>query len=208
MSLLPHHHLHPTTLHTPPHHYPHLHVWLHFQSSTVTSPLPTHNQSGLASLWHLSVISSIVLSSAFVFTDVFYHLFHLGKAVKFWSGIMSNLLNCLFAHLGTGILRPSIAEVPRSPISSSVPAARRNTTLSRTRVHSTRIGVRPVSPSKTLTSSHSSSTPGGNGVLISPPLIPSSQATYSGYPLLSPLSFAPLQLCIYRRRQTKTRLLT
>ncbi|XP_035460129.1 target of Nesh-SH3 isoform X6 [Scophthalmus maximus] len=64
------------------------------------------------------------------------------------------------ATLGTGILRPSIAEVPRSPISSSVPAARRNTTLSRTRVHSTRIGVRPVSPSKTLTSSHSSSTPG------------------------------------------------
>ncbi|AWP13379.1 putative target of Nesh-SH3-like [Scophthalmus maximus] len=64
---------------------------------------------------------------------------------------------------GTGILRPSIAEVPRSPISSSVPAARRNTTLSRTRVHSTRIGVRPVSPSKTLTSSHSSSTPGADG---------------------------------------------
>ncbi|XP_035460125.2 target of Nesh-SH3 isoform X2 [Scophthalmus maximus] len=66
-------------------------------------------------------------------------------------------------NLGTGILRPSIAEVPRSPISSSVPAARRNTTLSRTRVHSTRIGVRPVSPSKTLTSSHSSSTPGADG---------------------------------------------
>ncbi|XP_071334597.1 target of Nesh-SH3 isoform X6 [Trachinotus anak] len=64
--------------------------------------------------------------------------------------------------LGTGVLRSSIAEVPRSPISSSVPAAGRNTTLSRTRVptHSTRTGVRPISPSKTFTSSHSSSTAG------------------------------------------------
>ncbi|XP_032385642.1 target of Nesh-SH3 isoform X5 [Etheostoma spectabile] len=68
--------------------------------------------------------------------------------------------------LGTGILRPSIAEVPRSPISSSVPLARRNTTLTRTRVppHSTRNSGRPVSPSKTFTSSHSSSTPGADGV--------------------------------------------
>ncbi|XP_071334566.1 target of Nesh-SH3 isoform X2 [Trachinotus anak] len=66
---------------------------------------------------------------------------------------------------GTGVLRSSIAEVPRSPISSSVPAAGRNTTLSRTRVptHSTRTGVRPISPSKTFTSSHSSSTAGADG---------------------------------------------
>ncbi|XP_008299587.1 target of Nesh-SH3-like isoform X2 [Stegastes partitus] len=66
---------------------------------------------------------------------------------------------------GTGILRPSIAEVPRSPISSSVPTAGRNTTLSRTRVppHSTNHGVRPFSPSKTVTSPHSSSTPGASG---------------------------------------------
>ncbi|XP_035799208.2 target of Nesh-SH3 isoform X2 [Amphiprion ocellaris] len=66
---------------------------------------------------------------------------------------------------GTGVLRPSVAEVPRSPISSPVPTAGRNTTLSRTRVppHSTNHGVRPFSPSKTVTSSHSSSTPGANG---------------------------------------------
>ncbi|XP_078118372.1 target of Nesh-SH3 isoform X1 [Sander vitreus] len=66
---------------------------------------------------------------------------------------------------GTGVLRPSIAEVPRSPISSSVPLAGKNTTLTRTRVppHSTRNSGRPVSPSKTFTSSHSSSTPGADG---------------------------------------------
>ncbi|XP_019956099.1 target of Nesh-SH3 isoform X5 [Paralichthys olivaceus] len=64
--------------------------------------------------------------------------------------------------LGTGIQRPSKDEVPRSPISSSVPAGARNNTVSRTRIptHSTHVGVRPRSPSKTLTSSHSSSTPG------------------------------------------------
>ncbi|XP_056245643.1 target of Nesh-SH3 isoform X4 [Seriola aureovittata] len=60
--------------------------------------------------------------------------------------------------IGTGILRSSIAEDPRSPINSSVPAAGRNTT--RVPTHSTRVGVRPISPSKTFTSSHSSSTPG------------------------------------------------
>ncbi|XP_044074014.1 target of Nesh-SH3 isoform X3 [Siniperca chuatsi] len=67
--------------------------------------------------------------------------------------------------IGTGVLRPSVAEVPRSPISSSVPPAGRNTTLSRTRVppHATRNSVRPFSPSKTFTSSHSSSTPGADG---------------------------------------------
>ncbi|XP_035860234.1 target of Nesh-SH3 isoform X2 [Sander lucioperca] len=66
---------------------------------------------------------------------------------------------------GTGVIRPSIAEIPRSPISSSVPLAGKNTTLTRTRVppHSTRNSGRPVSPSKTFTSSHSSSTPGADG---------------------------------------------
>ncbi|XP_028447235.1 target of Nesh-SH3 isoform X2 [Perca flavescens] len=66
---------------------------------------------------------------------------------------------------GTGVLRPSIAEVPRSPISSSVPLAGNNTTPTRTRVlpHSTRNRGRPVSPFKTSTSSHSSSTPGADG---------------------------------------------
>ncbi|XP_070693741.1 target of Nesh-SH3 [Pempheris klunzingeri] len=69
-------------------------------------------------------------------------------------------------QIGTGVLKSSIAEVPRSPITSSVPPAGRNTTLSRTRVpaHSTRNSVRPFSPSKTFTSSHSSSTPGADGV--------------------------------------------
>ncbi|XP_035860237.1 target of Nesh-SH3 isoform X5 [Sander lucioperca] len=67
--------------------------------------------------------------------------------------------------IGTGVIRPSIAEIPRSPISSSVPLAGKNTTLTRTRVppHSTRNSGRPVSPSKTFTSSHSSSTPGADG---------------------------------------------
>nr|XP_020464960.1 target of Nesh-SH3 isoform X2 [Monopterus albus] len=68
--------------------------------------------------------------------------------------------------IGAGILRSSVTEVPYSPISSSVPPAGRNTTMSRPRIppHSTRTGVRPVSPSKTFTSSHSSSTPGADGV--------------------------------------------
>nr|XP_046259399.1 target of Nesh-SH3 isoform X7 [Scatophagus argus] len=69
--------------------------------------------------------------------------------------------------LGTGVLRSSIAEVPRSPISSSVPPAGRNTSSSRPRVppHSTRNSVRPFSPSKTFsTSLSSSSTPRANGV--------------------------------------------
>ncbi|XP_034417547.1 LOW QUALITY PROTEIN: target of Nesh-SH3-like [Cyclopterus lumpus] len=66
---------------------------------------------------------------------------------------------------GTGVLRQSVAEVPRSPISSSVPLAGRNSTQSRTRVppHSTRNSGRPFSPSKTFTSSHSSSTPEADG---------------------------------------------
>ncbi|XP_027147063.1 target of Nesh-SH3 isoform X6 [Larimichthys crocea] len=65
---------------------------------------------------------------------------------------------------GTGI-RSSVAEVPRSPISSSVPQAGRNTTLPRPRVppHSTRNSVRPFPPSKTFTTSLSSSTPGADG---------------------------------------------
>ncbi|XP_073330012.1 target of Nesh-SH3 [Pagrus major] len=68
--------------------------------------------------------------------------------------------------LGTGVLRPSVAEVPRSPISSSVTPAGGNTTLSRPRVppHSTRNSVQPFPPSKTFTTSLSSSTPGADGV--------------------------------------------
>ncbi|XP_069010296.1 target of Nesh-SH3 isoform X3 [Embiotoca jacksoni] len=66
-------------------------------------------------------------------------------------------------QIGTGVLRSSVAEVPRSPISSSVATAGRNTTLSRIRVppHSTN-RVRTFSPSKTVTS-HSSNTPGASG---------------------------------------------
>ncbi|XP_037344449.2 target of Nesh-SH3-like isoform X2 [Pungitius pungitius] len=62
---------------------------------------------------------------------------------------------------GPGAHRPFVAEVPRSPISSSVPLAGRNSTLSHTRVppHPTRKSGRAFSPSKTFTSSHSSSTP-------------------------------------------------
>ncbi|XP_030283939.1 target of Nesh-SH3 isoform X5 [Sparus aurata] len=67
--------------------------------------------------------------------------------------------------IGTGVIRSSVAEVPRSPISSSVTPAGRNTTLSRPRVppHSTRNSVQPFPPSKTFTTSLSSSTPGVDG---------------------------------------------
>ena len=90
-------------------------------------------------------------------------MFHLGKGLKIRCG-SSLIFNCLFAHLGTGVVRSSIAEVPHSPISSSVPTAERNATLPRiqTLPHSTNVGVRPFSPSKTATSSHNSNTPGGN----------------------------------------------
>ncbi|KAK5860876.1 hypothetical protein PBY51_022322 [Eleginops maclovinus] len=66
---------------------------------------------------------------------------------------------------GTGVLKPFVAAVPRSPISSSVPQAGRNTTLWRTRVplHNPRNSGRPFPPSKILTYSHSSSTPGATG---------------------------------------------
>ncbi|XP_051259780.1 target of Nesh-SH3 isoform X5 [Dicentrarchus labrax] len=80
--------------------------------------------------------------------------------------------------LGTGIIRSSIAEVPRSPISSSVPSGGRNTTLSRSRVppHSTHNRVRQISPSKTFTNSHSSSTPGADrahhrGIALPKPVV-------------------------------------
>ncbi|XP_063743644.1 target of Nesh-SH3 isoform X6 [Eleginops maclovinus] len=67
--------------------------------------------------------------------------------------------------IGTGVLKPFVAAVPRSPISSSVPQAGRNTTLWRTRVplHNPRNSGRPFPPSKILTYSHSSSTPGATG---------------------------------------------
>lgn len=66
--------------------------------------------------------------------------------------------------IGPAVHRASVAEAPRSPISSSVTAGR-NTTLSRTRVPppSTNLGVRPFSPSKPVTSSHSSTQPGASG---------------------------------------------
>ncbi|XP_035533176.1 target of Nesh-SH3 isoform X4 [Morone saxatilis] len=80
--------------------------------------------------------------------------------------------------IGTGIIRSSIAEVPRSPISSSVPSGGRNTTLSRSRVppHSTHNRVRQISPSKTFTNSHSSSTPGADrahhrGIALPKPVV-------------------------------------
>ncbi|KAF3843363.1 hypothetical protein F7725_002212 [Dissostichus mawsoni] len=76
--------------------------------------------------------------------------------------IIPNLPNCFSAHLGTGVLKPSIAAVPRSPISSTVPQAGRNTTRTRVPPQTPRISGRPFTPSKT-SSSHSSSTPGATG---------------------------------------------
>ncbi|XP_060909251.1 target of Nesh-SH3 isoform X5 [Labrus mixtus] len=66
---------------------------------------------------------------------------------------------------GTGFVKSSIAEVPQSPISSSVAPAGRNSTQSRSGVppNSNHKSVRPFSPSKKLTSSQSSSSPGAVG---------------------------------------------
>ncbi|KAM7407142.1 hypothetical protein PAMA_003058 [Pampus argenteus] len=65
---------------------------------------------------------------------------------------------------GTGLIKSSIAEVPRSSISSPAPPARRNTTLSHTLPpHSTRNGVNRLSQPNKFPSSHSSSTPGADG---------------------------------------------
>ncbi|KAM4730955.1 target of Nesh-SH3 isoform 2-T2 [Anableps anableps] len=67
--------------------------------------------------------------------------------------------------IGSGTIRSSTAEVPHSPISSSVPTGGRNATVTRNRVpsHSSNPGVRSFSPSKTATSSYTSNTPGANG---------------------------------------------
>ncbi|XP_060945093.1 target of Nesh-SH3 [Limanda limanda] len=91
-------------------------------------------------------------------------------------------------NLGTGIHRPSKAEVPRSPISSSIPAGARNNTLSRTRIHphSTGGGVRTGSSSKTLTSSRSSSTPGADGVHHRPIALPKPVVWSKENPVLQP----------------------
>nr|XP_040057785.1 target of Nesh-SH3 isoform X1 [Gasterosteus aculeatus aculeatus] len=66
---------------------------------------------------------------------------------------------------GTGVHRPSVPEVPRSPISSSVRLAGRNSTGSRAKAppHSTRNNGRPFSPPKIFTSPHSSHTPEADG---------------------------------------------
>ncbi|CAJ1079708.1 target of Nesh-SH3 isoform X1 [Xyrichtys novacula] len=66
---------------------------------------------------------------------------------------------------GAGAIKTSVAEVPKSPISSSASQAGRNSTLPRNRGppnpnHKT---VRPLSPSKTFTSPQSSSSPGALG---------------------------------------------
>nr|XP_020506883.1 target of Nesh-SH3 isoform X2 [Labrus bergylta] len=66
---------------------------------------------------------------------------------------------------GTGFVKSSIAEVPQSPISSSVAPAGRNSTQSRSGVppNSNHKSVRPFSPSKKFPSSQSSSSPGVGG---------------------------------------------
>ncbi|KAM4561126.1 target of Nesh-SH3 isoform 2-T2 [Fundulus diaphanus] len=66
---------------------------------------------------------------------------------------------------GSGTIRSSTAEVPRTPIRSSVLTGGRKTMVPRGRVpfHSSNSGVRPFSSSKTATSTHTSNTPGANG---------------------------------------------
>ncbi|XP_047456301.1 target of Nesh-SH3 isoform X5 [Mugil cephalus] len=89
--------------------------------------------------------------------------------------------------LGTGVNRHSVAEVPRFPISSSVPTAGRNTTLHRIRVapHPTNHGVR-FSPSNTVTSSHSSNTPGASGAHHRGIALPKPVVWSRGKPVLRP----------------------
>ncbi|XP_035988707.1 target of Nesh-SH3 isoform X3 [Fundulus heteroclitus] len=67
--------------------------------------------------------------------------------------------------IGSGTIRSSTAEVPRTPIRSSVPTGGRKTMVHRVRAtfHSSNSGVRPFSSSKTATSTHTSKTPGANG---------------------------------------------
>lgn len=180
MSPLPHLHLHPHTQHaTHPRIVP----------ATVCAFIlrPAHSQQAQSgssfcpwfmSLCHFIHRSTLLLSVSPILS---YHLFHSGKARK---RIVSNLRNCLSSHLGSGVLRSSVAEVPRSPISSSAPPAGRNATWSRTRVppHPARNGARAFPPSKTFTPSHSSRTPGGNRILTSFPLSPSFQAATSDCP--------------------------
>lgn len=81
----------------------------------------------------------------------------------------------------------------------------RNATLSRTQVptHSTRDG-RPFSPSKQFTSSHSSRTPGGKGVLTFSFFFFSSPLTTSGYSLLSALSHAVICSCASTEEDKQT----
>ncbi len=207
MSLLPHLHFHPTT----PHH-PTPFIIPSSMCASIFSPAHSPHPCPLTTtaVWpaldltcSLSFISFIVHSPTSFFTDVLYHLFHIGKAVNVRSGVLPNLPNCLSAYLGAGVPRSSIVEVPRSPVSSSVSPAGRNTTLSRPKVspQSTHNGVLPFYPPKTLTKPLSSSTTGGNGVPFPIPLILSSQVASSGYHLLSASSHSLLQLCIYRRRQ-------
>ncbi|XP_047456298.1 target of Nesh-SH3 isoform X2 [Mugil cephalus] len=88
---------------------------------------------------------------------------------------------------GTGVNRHSVAEVPRFPISSSVPTAGRNTTLHRIRVapHPTNHGVR-FSPSNTVTSSHSSNTPGASGAHHRGIALPKPVVWSRGKPVLRP----------------------
>ncbi|XP_074551719.1 target of Nesh-SH3-like isoform X2 [Halichoeres trimaculatus] len=66
---------------------------------------------------------------------------------------------------GSGAMKSSVAEVPKSPVSSSVSQAGGNNSVPRSRapLNSNRKMSRPLSPSKTLTSSQSSSSTGALG---------------------------------------------
>lgn len=74
-----------------------------------------------------------------------------------FSRAKTQISNCTspFWSIGPGVIKSTIDEVPRSPISSSIPKAGRNVTVPHTQAP-----LRTFSPSRT--SSHSSNSPEGN----------------------------------------------
>lgn len=135
-----------------------LHVCLHFQPSRLISFLSTHNQSSLA--FDLLLIYVMPFS---VHTSAFCSLLKLVRSVADHICPPIDLSN-LSAPLDTGVLTPPEAEGPRSPVSSSAPPSRRNITPSQ---RIPQRPSRPLSTSKTFTTSHTPSTTKGNGAMQS-----------------------------------------
>lgn len=96
--------------------------------------------------------------------DFLFHLSHFECSVLSFvpsrlpfQAAKQTLSNFLFTHVATDVVRSPISEVPRSPTSSSVSTAGRNSTLSLSKTpRLTNQGVRKLSSSKTAIFSQSS----------------------------------------------------